>query len=363
MGLLIFFFIISILFSFLCSIWEAALLSVTPSFVAIKLKDGTKVGKKLKAYKDEIDKPLSAILTLNTIAHTVGAIGVGAQAGKVFGSGEVIIGGSVMPFNWEALIAAGMTMAILILSEIIPKTLGANYWKSLIPFTVRSLDFISVILKPFIWISQLITKALKKDKDKSVLSRTDFAAMTEIGEEQGVIKSGESRIIRNLLRFEKIKTADITTPRTVIQAVNSDSSLEEFYAGNKTLRFSRIPMYEGSLDKITGYFLKDDLLMGLLNNKGSNKVSTLKREITMVNEDLPVPELFNLLMEKREQLALVHDQYGGVEGIVSMEDVIETLLGLEIMDEMDNEADMQALARKNWAKRAKEMGLKIDVKN
>lgn len=361
MGLLIIFFVISILFSFLCSIWEAALLSVTPSYVEIKLKEGSSLGKKLKAYKDEIDKPLSAILTLNTIAHTVGAIGVGAQAGKVFGSGDVIIAGTTMPFNWEALIAAGMTLAILILSEIIPKTLGANSWKSLMPFTIRSLDIISFILAPFIWVSQLITKAMKKDKDKSVLSRTDFAAMTEIGEKQGVIKSGESKIIRNLLRFEKIKTSDITTPRTVIQAVNADTTLQEFYNENNKLRFSRIPIFEGGLDKITGYFLKDDLLAALLAHKGEEPVSSLKREITVVNENTPVPELFNLLMEKREQISLVVDQYGGVEGIVSMEDVIETLLGLEIVDEMDNDADMQALARANWKKRAEEMGLKLDA--
>ena len=359
MTLLIIFFIVSILFSFLCSIWEAVLLSVTPSFVEIELQKGTAVAHKLKEYKEEVDKPLSAILTLNTIAHTVGAIGVGAQAGKVFGKGNLMMGGTELPFNWEAVIAVLMTLAILILSEIIPKTLGANNWKKWTPFTVRSISFISLILTPFIWVSQLITKALKNEEGKSVLSRTDFATMTDIGEKQGVFKEGESKIIRNLLRFEKIKTQDITTPRTVMAAAKGDRTLQEYYNDNKSLRFSRIPIYKDKIDNVQGYFLKDEFLGALLENRGNDPISSLKRDMIMVKEDMPVPDLFNKLMEEREQIALVMDQYGGVEGVVSMEDVIETLLGLEIVDEMDNQNDMQVLARENWKKRAIALGLEV----
>ncbi len=359
MTLLIIFFLVSILFSFLCSIWEAVLLSVTPSYVEIELQKDTKVGHKLKEFKEEIDKPLSAILTLNTIAHTVGAIGVGAQAGKVFGKANLMMGSIELPFNWEAVVAVLMTLAILILSEIIPKTLGANYWKSLTPFTIKSIAFISLLLTPFIWVSQLITKALKNEEGKSVLSRTDFATMTDIGEKQGVFREGESKIIRNLLSFDKIKTQDITTPRTVMAAAQATTTLKEYYNENKSIRFSRIPIYKDSIDNVEGYFLKDEFLAALLENKGDEPIASLKRDIVMVKDSLPVPDLFNKLMEEREQIALVMDQYGGVEGVVSMEDVIETLLGLEIVDEMDNQNDMQALARENWKKRAKALGLEV----
>lgn len=360
MLLLIVFFCLSIVFSFLCSIWEAVLLSITPSHAEVLLSQNHPVGPKLKEFKDEIDKPLSAILTLNTLAHTVGAIGVGAQAGKVFGTGEMSIGGYVLPISGEVFIAGFMTIAILFLSEIFPKTIGANNWKSLTPFTVRSLTFVSFILAPFVWVSQLITKMLKKDKSKSVLSRTDFAAMTQIGVKQGVIKNSESRIINNLLKFDSIQTTSITTPRTVMLAAEKQTTLQAFYEKHPTIRFSRIPIYDGELDKVSGYFLKDDLLDNILKGNGDKPLHSIMRDIIVVKEELPVPALFTKLNETREHIALVVDQYGGVEGVVTMEDVIETLLGLEILDELDNSEDMQKLARKNWEERAKSMGLSVE---
>jgi len=360
MFLLIVFFCVSIVFSFLCSIWEAVLLSITPSHTEVLISQNHPVAPKLKEYKDEIDKPLSAILTLNTLAHTVGAIGVGAQAGKVFGTGEISLAGYPLPINGEVLIASFMTIAILFLSEIFPKTIGANNWKSLTPFTVRSLTFISFILAPFVWVSQLITKMLKKDKSKSVLSRTDFAAMANIGVKQGVIKTSESKIINNLLKFDSIQTTSITTPRTVMMAAEKQETLQSFYDKHPTIRFSRIPLYDGELDKVAGYILKDELLDNILKGNGEKALSTIMRDIIVVKEELAVPALFNQLNEAREHIALVVDQYGGVEGVVTMEDVIETLLGLEILDESDNSEDMQKLARKNWEERAKSLGLIVD---
>lgn len=360
MALLIVFFFVSIIFSFLCSIWEAVLLSITPSHAEMLIQQNHPSAPKLKEFKEEIDKPLSAILTLNTVAHTVGAIGVGAQASKVFGTGNMIIGGMELPISGEVVVAVFMTIAILYLSEIFPKTIGANNWKALTPFTVRSLTFISFLLAPAIWVSTLITKMLKKDKEKSVLSRTDFAAMTQIGVKQGTIKNSESRIINNLLKFDSIKTQNITTPRTVMLAANKDQTLKEFYDAHPTIRFSRIPIFDTSIDKVQGYVLKDDLLDQILKGKSDSALSSIMRDIIMVNEEMPVPELFNKMNEAREHIALVVDQYGGVEGVVTMEDVIETLLGLEIVDESDNSADMQKLARKKWAERAKALGLKLD---
>jgi len=357
MGLLILFFFVSIIFSFLCSIWEAVLLSITPSHAELLSQQNHPSAPKLKEFKDEIDRPLSAILTLNTVAHTVGAIGVGAQASKVFGTGDMVIAGTTLPISGEVVVAVFMTIAILYLSEIFPKTIGANNWKALTPFTVRSLTFISFLLAPAIWVSTLITKMLKKDKEKSVLSRTDFANMTQIGLKQGTIKNSESRIINNLLKFDSILTKSISTPRTVMFAASKSVTLKEFYDTHPTIRFSRIPIFDTTIDKVQGYILKDDLLDRLLKGEAEAPLSSIMRKIIVVKEDLPVPALFNQLNEASEHIALVVGEYGGVMGVVTMEDVIETLLGLEIIDEFDNSSDMQKLARQNWEKRAKDMGL------
>lgn len=337
---IILFFSVSIIFSFLCSIWEAVLLSISPAQVEIKYQEGATMGLRLKKFKNNIDRPLAAILTLNTIAHTVGAIGVGHQAAIIFGN-----------TIWATVVTpAAMTLAILILSEIIPKTLGANYWKELMPFTVASLHFIIILLYPLVWFSQHITRWLKKDKSKSIFSRADFSAITEIGAKSGIFKHGESRIIRNLLSFNSILAKDIMTPRIVVKAAPEDQTIKEFFEENKKLRFSRIPIYTETKDDISGFFLKDDLLTNIIDGKGDAKLKDIVREIHIVNEQLPIPSLFNHLMENREHIALVVDEFGGMAGIVTMEDVIETLLGMEIMDEFDNIENMQILARKNWEK-------------
>lgn len=212
MGLLIAFFIVSIVVSFLCSILEAVLLSITPAFTGIQVQNESPIAEDLSRYKDDIDRPLAAILTLNTIAHTVGAIGVGSQAAVVFGRANIeILGQSLISI--EAFIAGAMTLAILIFSEVIPKTLGANNWEALTPFTVRALRVMLFILGPFVWLSQLITGNLKKDKDKPVLTRRDLAVMAQLGEEAGVLEKQEQEIIHNLLRFRRITAKDIMTPR------------------------------------------------------------------------------------------------------------------------------------------------------
>ncbi|MCR9099368.1 MAG: hemolysin family protein [bacterium] len=355
--MLLLFFAMSILFSFLCSIWEAVLLSITPSFVEVTYKQGTKTGQLLKSFKEDIDRPLSAILTLNTIAHTVGAIGVGSQAGKMYGDQNMILAGFELPFSVEAFVGAAMTLAILILSEIIPKTLGANNWKQLSGFTVNSLNIVIFALYPLVWLSQLITKSMKKDKDKSVLSRADFSAMAEIGEKEGIFRSNESRIIHNLLRLNTIRTKDVMTPRTVVKAANQERTIQEFYDKNEKLQFSRIPVFAESKDHINGFVLKDEILSSIIKDNGEAPLRDIMREILIINEQVPLPDLFNQLMEKREHIALVVDEFGGMAGIVTMEDVIETLLGIEIVDEQDNIEDMQLLARKNWEKRAKVLGL------
>ena len=345
--LLIVFLFVSIVFSFLCSIWEAVLLSITPSFTQMKIQEGAELGTTLQQFKDNIDRPLAAILTLNTIAHTVGAIGVGAQATKIWGA-------SIMS---TAVVPVLMTLAILLLSEIIPKTIGANYWKELAGFTVRCLKVVLWVLAPLVFISQIITKALKKDKEASVFSRADFGAMAELGSQQGVFDEGESNILRNLLRFNTIFASSVMTPRTVMVAADQNMSIRDFHDLHPTLRFSRVPIYDDTPDQITGYVLKDQVLKKLVDNEGDNALHSIRRDVLAVKESFPIPDLFSHFTAKREHIALVVDEFGGTAGLVTMEDVIETLLGLEIVDEQDNASDMQALARKQWEKRARNIDL------
>jgi len=347
---LISFFLLAIMVSFLCSMWEAVLLSITPSYANVKLKEGSAVGKLLKDFKDSIDRPLAAILTLNTIAHTVGAVGVGNQATKIWAEADPLVTGLVVPVV--------MTLAILVLSELIPKTLGANLWKELTPFTARSLAVIIKLLYPLVWFSQFITGILKTEKGRSVFSRKDFLALTEVGAEQGVIEEHESDIISSLLKFNEIRAVDVMTPRVIVKAASRALTIGEFYQAIRDTGVSRIPLYKDeSKDSITGYVLRDELLARLVENQDSEPVQKLEREIISVPEEFPIPELFQRFLREREHIALVIGEYGGLSGIVTMEDVIETMLGLEIVDELDQTEDLQALARANWQKRARASGL------
>ena len=352
MGLLLFA-LVSIVFSFLCSIWEAVLLSITPTFVNTELNKGSSLGKSLQRFKEDIDRPLSAILTLNTIAHTVGAIGVGAMAATMF-AGREPIGGIL---SYESMVAIIMTLAILYLSEIIPKTIGANNWKALAPFTVSSLTILLRLLTPLIWVSQWITKSFKKDKGKGVLTRTDFLALADVGKTSGALEEAESSIISNLLGMDTLKVQDIMTPRTVMQMVNEEMTLQEYYDKHQPLRFSRIPVYQNSPDSISGLVLKDDILNHMLQGKQSEPLKTIRREIKLINQEKSLKEFFNYIHEDSTHIAIVHDNYGSVTGLVTMEDMMETILGLEIVDESDGHTDLQVLARKRWEERAKKLGI------
>ncbi len=356
MTLLILFFVISISFSFLCSIWEAVLLSITPAFVNREVEEGTRLGKSLQSFKQDIDRPLSAILTLNTIAHTVGAMGVGAQAQLLFDE--------TTPFNIlgleltvESVIAALMTLAILILSEIIPKTLGANYWNSLAGFTVRSLKILLFILKPFIWLSMLITKNLKSKDVKSVFSRADFLAMASLGKKSGALKENEMAIIQNLLHLNELSAKDIMTPRTMMFIANENNTLKELYESEVKISFSRIPIFGEDQDNLTGFVLKNEVFKGMLEGHGDTALKTIKRELAIVNDNKKLPQLFDFLSKHRSHIAAVSDEYGGVIGLVTLEDLFETILGFEIMDESDSIPDLQHYARKKWEERAKKIGL------
>lgn len=365
MGLLIFFALISIFFSFLCSILEAVLLSVTPTFVNIKKKEGKAYALGLEKLKTDVDKPLIAILTLNTVAHTVGAILVGVQAkvayAEMYGNTtRTILGIELTEDVMVGVVSTIMTILILVASEIIPKTVGATYWKQLANFTTKALNAMVWVLKwtGLLWILQLFTKLIgSKDHHGSVLSREDFTAMADIAHEKGVFQESESKVIKNLLKFDEILVKDVMTPRTVMKIASEKATIQEFYEANPKLRFSRIPIHGASSEEITGFVLKDSVLEEIINNNGDCPLATIKREISIVKRDTPIPQLFDTFISKREHIALVVDEYGSIGGLVTMEDVIETLLGLEIMDESDAVEDLQQLARKNWEQRAKRLGI------
>lgn len=349
MGLLILFATLAIFFSFLCSILEAVLLSITPTFIRVKKREGKAFALTLKHFKEDIDKPLIAILTLNTVAHTVGAILVGVQAEKVFGGGGNSVG----------IVSAVMTLAILIISEIIPKTIGATYWQSLGKFTAITLKILLFPLKytGVLWLMMLTTKLIGKSAHVSNMSREEFLAITDAAEEEGFFEEKETTVIKNLLVFKSVKAKDVMTPFSVATIENESTSIEAFHRAHKNLKFSRIPIYKGQPNNITGFVLKDDILEEMIDEKGPEPLSILKRDVFITNPNTPIPELFEIFITRKAHISIVADQYGNTIGLVTMEDIIETLLGLEIMDESDQFEDMQLMARQNWEKRAKKLGL------
>jgi len=276
--LLISFFVLAIFFSFLCSLWEAVLLSITPTYARIQHQKGTITGRHLQEFKENIDRPLAAILTLNTVAHTVGAIGVGEQAAKIWADSS--------PLITRLLVPGGMTLAVLILSEIVPKTIGALYWQKLAKFTVLSLRFLVIALAPLVWMGQLVTRSLKKDSDKPILTRNDFLAMAEMGAQDGVFDADESQMLGSMIRFQSIQVRDIMTPRTVIINSHEDVTLADFHEQYPDLRFSRIPLYRESIDHVTGYILRDDLLAELIEGNGEKPLSSISRNMSSIAEEL-----------------------------------------------------------------------------
>ena len=369
MSLLIVYAILSIFFSFLCSILEAVLLSITPTFINVKKKEGKAYAEDLEALKKDVDRPLIAILTLNTIAHTVGAILVGVQAkvayADLYGSETIRVFG--IEFTEDLMVGVVstiMTILILVASEIIPKTIGATFWKQLANFTAKALKVLIFPLKwtGILWVLQLTTKLIGGKGHGSVLSREGFVAMADIAQEEGVFEENESKVIKNLLGFKEVQAKDVMTPRTVMKTERDNMTIKEFFEANQNIRFSRIPVYTNENDNITGLILKDDAFKEMALGNGKKLLSEIKRNIIIVNRSLPIPTLFEQLVENRNHMALVVDEYGSVSGLVTMEDVIETLLGLEIMDESDNVSDLQLLARKSWETRAKRLGI-IEAEN
>lgn len=340
---------LALIFSFLCSVTEAVLLSVTPIYIAgLKEKKPKKAALLRRLKQENIERSLAAILTLNTIANTAGAVGAGSKAIALFGSA------------WFGLFSAMMTLMILFLSEIIPKTLGALYWRRLAGAAALFVRALIVCLYPLILISERLTRFIARGQKKHVFSRDEFVAMAGLGEKAGHINERESRIIHNLFRFQSLKAKHIMTPRTVMVALKDDLTVNQALDTEAQAPFSRLPIYKTDLDHITGFILKDDMLLSKAKGRGEMKLGELKREVVTVPGGMPLTGLLEFLLDQRQQIAIVVDSYGGTKGLVTLEDVVETLLGMEIVDEIDTVEDMQALARQQWTKRAKALGLEVD---
>ena len=341
MGLLIFFLLLALVTSFICSLMESALLSTPISFVNMKEAEGHKRAVALKNFKEHIDKPLAAILTVNTIANTVGAAGVGAQAVIVFENAYL------------GIITALLAFVLLIFSEIIPKTIGSRFYRSIVMHIVLPLKWLVVISYPFVLISRLVSKVMGSDSNEATVSREEVSAMMDIATDEGEFEVKENKVIQNIMRLETIKVEDIMTPQIVVLTASEDLTVKEYYRNKSYLNYSRIPVYEeDNEDIITGYVLQKTILDHLANDDFSIKLKDLRRNIVMAREGLSITTLWETLLEEKEHIALIVDEYGSFAGIVTMEDIIESILGLEIVDETDSEVDMQQYARTKWQERS-----------
>lgn len=321
--------------SFLCSMLEAVFLSINPAFVAMAVKDHKRSGRLLEHLKENIDRPISAILTLNTIAHTIGASVLGALVQKQFGDQFVTIASILL------------TVAVLFASEIIPKILGATYWKELAAISAYTIQLLIFLLYPLVIMSEYVGKLFSRP-DTASFTREEMLATAEIGVEEGTIHKKESNIIKNLLMLNNMYVSDIMTPRSVMFALEADDTVEEVATKFRPLRFSRIPVYEGNLDNIIGLTHRYKILEVLSSDQHKTPIRDITTPINSVPERMTVAGLIDLFIKRKEHLALAVDEYGIVTGLVTLEDAIETLLGVEIVDEFDNITDMRQYALEQW---------------
>lgn len=342
MTLLVTYLFIAIGVSFLCSVLEAVLLSVSHGFVESQLEQKPRRGKTLKHVKDNLDESIASILILNTFAHTMGAAGVGAQAVKVFGA------------KWETLVAFLLTLAILYLSEIIPKTLGARFWRQLALPAAIVIRWLVKLLFPLVWISAKLTRLFSSGKAASSISREELAAMAKLGAEHGELGPQESVLMENMLQLRHTRTEEILTPRTVVCALDTALSVSEALTRIADVPFTRLPVYDTNLDTVIGMVLRPRIYEVSREGKEESPLADYVTPLHRVSRSLPVMRLLDLFIKRREHMFLVEDEYGQTLGIVTLEDALETLLGREIMDESDTVEDMQELARSKYRGRLRD---------
>lgn len=338
MTVLLIYLMLAIGVSFMCSILEAVLLSISVGYTEQMKQERPQVGKLITRVRDRLDESISSILILNTFAHTVGAVGVGSQAIGVFGA------------EWETVIAILLTLAILYFSEIIPKTLGARYWATLAPTACFIIEWLVIIAYPLVWISTRLTGLFGKD-GKGEITREELIALAYLGRKGGALGTQESLYLENILRLREFKTEQICTPRTVVHMLERNMTVAEALSDSKTRTFTRIPVYEKTVDHVVGLVIMQDLYEAKLAGKDDTTIGEVMREVQWVSEKLPVMQLLDQFIKQQTHLFLVEDAFGQPTGIVTLEDALETLLGREIVDENDPVEDMQALAKGQYRER------------
>ena len=334
MTALITYFLAALLVSFLCSLLESVLLSVSIAHVSVMEKEGKKTGRIMVDLKDNINRPLAAILTINTIANTVGAAGVGAQTMIIYGN------------EWVAVASGILTLSILIFSEIIPKTIGAVYSKSLASFTALTIRILMVIAYPFVLLSESMSGLIHRGENgiETKASREELLAMAEISEDEGSIDEQEGDIIENLIKLDDIPVEEVMTPRSVIFALERDSTVGEVVEKHSPIAFSRIPLYEKDLDHIIGFVSRYTLVNKQAEDQFHVTLKDFIKPIHTVKEKESVSDVLDQFVKRRQQIFMVTDEFGTTTGLITLEDAIETLLGVEIVDEYDHVVDMRKLA-------------------
>ena len=338
MGLLLIFLFGAMAISFLCSLLESVLLTTPISYISMKEEEGDRNAILFAKLKDNPDRPLTAILSLNTIANTVGAAGVGQEATLLFGS------------EWFGLVSAIMTLLILIFSEIIPKTIGSYHWKRL-TWLSRIMKGLMLLMYPVVWLVEKVRTPIAGDEPDNSISREEVSAMANMGEEEGVLDNSENKVIQNIMKLDDIKAYDVMTPRVVAAIAPEYMTLKQFYKQEELSHNSRIPVYADSPEFITGYILRYDVLENLAEDKFDTRLRSIKRKIAAFHEETSVSDIWEALLKSKDQIALIIDDYGCFQGLITLEDIIETILGMEIIDENDTITDMQQYAKERWLKR------------
>ncbi len=343
MDLLVLYFLLAVTISFICSVLESVLLSVNMAYVSVLEKRSPRTGALLRVQKTSINKSIASILILNTIANTLGAAAVGAQAESLYGAGAVFY------------VSIVLTFAILFLSEIIPKTIGATHWKSLAPIAAHMIRFFIWITYPIILLTLFVTNRINRDDESMSLTKAELIETTLMSEDEGLLDEQESDVIENILLLDKIKVNEILTPRSVVFALDGTRSIKDIVRNEEDIfKFSRVPVFEGSIENITGMVLTKRIFKEALTDD-SITLQSIQKEIFKVNENIPVSMALDLFIKKKEHIFLVLDSYDQTEGIVTLEDCVETILGVEIVDESDSDADMREVAKlKMRLKRRKE---------
>ena len=341
MTALLIFLLSAIGISFLCSLLEASLMSTPISYVTMREEEGYKPATRFKKYKLDSSRPIAAILSLNTIANTIGSAGVGAQATRLFGS------------EWFGLVSAIVTILILVFAEIIPKTIGATHWKRLIGFTSGSIRILIIMLYPIVKCVEFLQKLFTPKGDEVMVTREEISAMADVAEESGELDEDENEVIQNLIGLEDLHADSAMTPRVVCSVAAESMTVGRFYKDKRFLHHSRIPVYNQSQDYITGYVLRMDALQLVADDKKDVPLGSIKREIASFQKEMPLDEIWGEMISKDEQIAVIIDEYGSFQGILTLEDVIETILGDEIVDEQDAVRDMQQFARDKWKRHRK----------